>query len=264
MFIDLQILDLILSTSGSVGDFSAQAVVNTILGRAFPGDEIVGEEDAADLRVESGAELRRRVVELANTTLRADLTQGDNEQWGLGPGKEWSTEELLDAVDRGTSQGGRSKRASLSSLCCAAQTDIDLGFWCLDPIDGTKGFLRGEQYAVCLALVVDAQVQLGIMGCPNLPQDLSKPDGPKGCLFVAVRGQGAHQVPCPRILPSSASHVTPPVHLIWGRPQAPANPCIWLRPTQLPRIRRSCARLARYQRARCAGSRHYQGPHPDG
>ena len=66
--------------------------------------------------------------------------------------------------------------------------------WTLDPIDGTKGFLRGEQYAVCLALLVDAKVQVGIMGCPNLPLDASKPDGPKGCLFIAVRGHGAEQV----------------------------------------------------------------------
>ena len=69
-----------------------------------------------------------------------------------------------------------------------------LGMWTLDPIDGTKGFLRGEQYAVCLALIVDAKVQLGVIGCPNLSQDASKPDGPKGCMFVAVRGQGAEQM----------------------------------------------------------------------
>lgn len=66
--------------------------------------------------------------------------------------------------------------------------------WTLDPIDGTKGFLRGEQYAVCLALIIDAEVKLGVIGCPNLPVDSSKPDGPRGCLFVAVRGQGAEQV----------------------------------------------------------------------
>ena len=73
--------------------------------------------------------------------------------------------------------------------------------WTLDPIDGTKGFLRGEQYAVCLALIVDARVQLGVIGCPNLLVDASKPDGPRGCLFVATRGQGAEQVrlpPAPR------------------------------------------------------------------
>jgi 3'(2'), 5'-bisphosphate nucleotidase len=37
-------------------------------------------------------------------------------------------------------------------------------FWTLDPIDGTKGFLRGEQYVVALALVVDGQVQIGVLG----------------------------------------------------------------------------------------------------
>jgi 3'(2'), 5'-bisphosphate nucleotidase len=66
--------------------------------------------------------------------------------------------------------------------------------WTLDPIDGTKGFLRGGQYAVCLALVVDAQVELGVIGCPNLPSDVSNPDGPRGSIFVAVKGQGVEEV----------------------------------------------------------------------
>lgn len=70
------------------------------------------------------------------------------------------------------------------------------GFWTLDPIDGTKGFLRGGQYAVCLALIVDSVVQLGVMGCPNLPLSSTDPDGEKGALFVAVRGLGAEQVNC--------------------------------------------------------------------
>jgi len=80
--------------------------------------------------------------------------------------------------------------------------------WTLDPIDGTKGFLRGEQYAVCLALIVDARVQLGVIGCPNLPVHSSQPDGPRGCLFVATRGQGAEQLmlsganPTPISIPS--------------------------------------------------------------
>ena len=81
------------------------------------------------------------------------------------------------------------------------------GFWTLDPIDGTKGFLRGEQYAVCLALIKDARVELGVMGCPNLPADPAKPDGARGCLFVAARGQGAWQ------LPLSAHDSTAPIRL---------------------------------------------------
>ncbi|EGN97380.1 hypothetical protein SERLA73DRAFT_153792 [Serpula lacrymans var. lacrymans S7.3] len=161
----------------TVGDYSAQAVVNTILGRAFPTDPIVGEEDANELRQESGVIMRQRIVELANETLTSELGLGEMVEWGLGPGQERTPEELMDAIDRGNHAGGAVGR-----------------MWTLDPIDGTKGFLRGEQYAVCLALIVDAQVQLGVMGCPNLPVDASNPDGPKGCIFVAVRGQGAQQM----------------------------------------------------------------------
>jgi 3'(2'), 5'-bisphosphate nucleotidase len=82
--------------------------------------------------------------------------------------------------------------------------------WTLDPIDGTKGFLRGEQYAVCLALIVDAQVELGVIGCPNLPVDPADPSGTRGCIFVAVRGQGSQQLtlsgsdPTPLSIPSFA------------------------------------------------------------
>jgi 3'(2'), 5'-bisphosphate nucleotidase len=63
----------------------------------------------------------------------------------------------------------------------------------LDPIDGTKGFLRGEQYAVCLALVENGIVQVAIQGCPNLPRKLSDPTSPRGSLFIAVRGAGAYE-----------------------------------------------------------------------
>ncbi|KAJ3798469.1 hypothetical protein GGU11DRAFT_815901 [Lentinula aff. detonsa] len=161
----------------TVGDYSAQAVISSMLHRAFPNDPIVGEEDAADLRAENNALLRNRIVELANEALSAELGIGDVSEWGIGPGSKQTADELLDAIDRGNYEGGRSGR-----------------MWTIDPIDGTKGFLRGEQYAVCLALIVDAQVQVGILGCPNLPLDLSKPDGDKGCLFIAVKGQGAQQM----------------------------------------------------------------------
>lgn len=65
--------------------------------------------------------------------------------------------------------------------------------WVLDPIDGTKGFLRGEQYAVCLALVVDSVVEVGVIGCPNLPFTKASSAGNHGTICVAVRGQGAYQ-----------------------------------------------------------------------
>lgn len=82
-----------------------------------------------------------------------------------------------------------------ASKYCATDLILSLkGHWALDPIDGTKGFLRGGQYAVCLGLLVDGQVEVGVMGCPNLPVNPKEPEGEKGVIFVAVKGQGAFQV----------------------------------------------------------------------
>jgi len=141
----------------TVADFGAQAVVSHALAEAFPSDPLVGEEDAAALREEGNEELRSKVLAGVAAAL-PDLSE----------------EQVLDAIDRGTYEGGASGR-----------------HWTLDPIDGTKGFLRLDQYAVALALIEDGEVVLGVLGCPNLPHDADNPDAGRGCLFVAVRGEGA-------------------------------------------------------------------------
>ena len=51
------------------------------------------------------------------------------------------TDGILAAIDRGQHAGGAAGR-----------------FWTLDPIDGTKGFLRGGQYAIALALLEGGHV----------------------------------------------------------------------------------------------------------
>ena len=81
-----------------------------MLNRAFPDDPIVGEEDAADLRVESGKILRERIIELANETLTAELQPGEKEEWGVGPNHGRTVDQLLDAIDRGNYNGGRTGR----------------------------------------------------------------------------------------------------------------------------------------------------------
>ena len=68
-------------------------------------------------------------------------------------------------------------------------------FWALDPIDGTKGFLRNDQYAIALALVEDGEVQIGVIACPALPLRLNDRSSPRGVVFVSVRGQGAAMAP---------------------------------------------------------------------
>ncbi|CDS82094.1 probable MET22-protein ser/thr phosphatase [Sporisorium scitamineum] len=181
----------------TVGDYSAQAVVNAILGSHFPEDPIVGEEDSKDLQKPESESLRKQILALANEALKnpaqecpavAEAESKANAQaWGE---RELTEQELLAVIDRGSAEGGAQGRC-----------------WALDPIDGTKGFLRGGQYAVCLALMVDGKVQVGVMGCPNLPHDASsaKPKEGEfgageerkdlGTLFIAVRGQGAFQRP---------------------------------------------------------------------
>jgi len=117
----------------------------------------VAEEDAHELRAAENADTRQKVVEHVNRIQ-----------------ENFSADEILAAIDRGGHAGGQQGR-----------------FWCLDPIDGTKGFLRGDQYAIALALIESGRPVVGVLGCPNLPLDARQPKGPCGCLFVAVRGEGA-------------------------------------------------------------------------
>ena len=142
----------------TVADFGAQAVVSRLLALEFPHDALVGEEDASALR--------------GNDAMRAQVVDGV-----LSVLPDLHQDEILDAIDRGVHPGGPGRH------------------WTLDPIDGTKGFLRLEQYAVALGLIVDGEVELGVLGCPNLPVDAAAPDGPRGCLFWAVRGGGARWRP---------------------------------------------------------------------
>jgi 3'(2'), 5'-bisphosphate nucleotidase len=141
----------------TVADFGAQAVINLGLMRAFPNDLITAEEDAADLRISKNANVKEKVLYHVNAVF-----------------PRFTEEQILTAIDYGNHNGGSTGR-----------------FWTLDPIDGTKGFLRGEQYAIALALVEKGEVVLGVLGCPNLPVDANRPDEAKGCLFIAVKGQGA-------------------------------------------------------------------------
>lgn len=166
----------------TIGDFGAQALIISAIRHNFPDDEIVGEEDSNDLRGKT--ELKDTVWKEVQGCSLEDAAS--NEKLG---GDIKSADDMLDIIDLGSSKGGNKGR-----------------IWALDPIDGTKGFLRAGQYAVCLALMVDGQVKVGVLGCPNLPvddnapldlnigNDVSNVQG-KGVLFAAVSGQGATSRP---------------------------------------------------------------------
>lgn len=79
--------------------------------------------------------------------------------------------------------------ASLAGNCT---TSPSRRFWTIDPIDGTKGYIRGAQYSICVALVVDERVVMSAIGCPRLAlSDASM--SREGTLIFAIKGQGAFQ-----------------------------------------------------------------------
>lgn len=57
-----------------------------------------------------------------------------------------------------------------------------------------NSFVRGDQYAVALALLDEGEVVLGVLACPNLPLkgvSVQNSSGvPIGCLFSARKGAG--------------------------------------------------------------------------
>ncbi|MGE4002028.1 MAG: 3'(2'),5'-bisphosphate nucleotidase, partial [Planctomycetaceae bacterium] len=130
-----------------------------VIGDLFPDDPIIGEEDAGFLRGPENVGFLSKVQQAVGVALGATTSA-----------------EICDWIDRGGANAYSPR------------------FWTLDPIDGTKGFLRKEQYAVSLALIVDGRIELGVLACPNLTR-AGRLGETTGCLFSAVRGRGAEVRP---------------------------------------------------------------------
>ena len=125
----------------TVADFGSQALICRTLAEAFPDDPVIAEEDAAELRRPENEAILDQVLR----HVRAVRSEADvNASGGI------DRAEVCRWIDHG---GG---------------SEYSRRFWTLDPIDGTKGFLRGEQYAVALALIVDGRVVVAALACPNL------------------------------------------------------------------------------------------------
>ena len=139
----------------TVADFSVQAFVAHRLEQTFPADPLVGEEDAAFLGQQS-EEMQALVAQY----VAEFVPTADRETVG-----RW--------IERGNAVPGHR-------------------FWVIDPIDGTKGFVRGGQFVVALALVEAAKVKIGVLGCPNL--HLPHFEQP-GVIVYAAEGQGSWALP---------------------------------------------------------------------
>jgi 3'(2'), 5'-bisphosphate nucleotidase len=149
----------------TIADFGSQAIVCHRLAEAFGGDPIIAEESGAAL---AASGLFERVVQHVGEVV-GGATGDDVRRW----------------IDHG------------------GAADYTPRYWTLDPIDGTKGFLRGDQYVVALALVVGGKLTVSAIAAPNLPRG-----GGVGALFTAVAGQGAFVQPLDRSAPPVRIHVS--------------------------------------------------------
>jgi 3'(2'), 5'-bisphosphate nucleotidase len=140
----------------TVADLATQAVIARRLADAFPDLPLVGEEDSGVL----DGEERRVLAEAVLSRVRAEWPDADERS-------------VREAIDLGRAQGdGRSR------------------YFTLDPIDGTKGFLRLGQYATALALIEDGRVVAGVLGYPNLASG-----DVVGTILFAARGVGTRVLP---------------------------------------------------------------------
>ncbi|KAK4271458.1 hypothetical protein QN277_020155 [Acacia crassicarpa] len=133
----------------TVADWSVQGVVSWILSECLGSKNmsILAEEDVETLSKTSSSGLLEAVVKTVNECL------AKAPQFGVeAPKSALSASEVLEIISRCNSVGGPAGR-----------------FWVLDPVDGTLGFVRGDQYAIALALIEDGEVMLGVLGCPNYP-----------------------------------------------------------------------------------------------
>ncbi|KAB8067609.1 hypothetical protein BDV29DRAFT_200075 [Aspergillus leporis] len=155
----------------TIADFAAQAILTYAIHHHFPGDKFVAEESASSLR--GDPVLAQRVWGLVSKHTGCETLVAT-------PG---SLDEMLYAIDAGgKGEGAENQRT-----------------WFLDPIDGTATFIRGQQYAVSVALVEDGEQKMGVVGYPNLAFESTSireevvDNNGYGMMLSAVKGQGAYK-----------------------------------------------------------------------
>lgn len=138
----------------TVADLAVQILLTLRLVEWQPSVVLVCEEEASSFSRSAG--MGESVVDV----LRAEL-----------PGM--TDEQALEMLNRSRQSGASS-------------------FWTIDPIDGTKGFLRGSNYAIALAQIEEGEVTRGVLGCPRLKLSQFETEG---VILCAERRRGAWAKP---------------------------------------------------------------------
>ncbi len=133
----------------TIADYAVQAFIARALALKFPSDALVGEESSTTLLQ------NEELLEAVTIQLKK-----------IEP--EINPQEVCQWLDYGSRINAKR-------------------FWVLDPVDGTKGFLRKMQYVTALALVDAGEVVISVIGCPELKL-LSQVGG----FTCAALGKGAY------------------------------------------------------------------------
>ena len=142
------------------------------------GTDFVGEENS-DLLIDDVA-LRLEVLSAVRTVV-SDLSETS----------------LIEAVRRGE-----------------ADPDPN-GFWTVDPVDGTKGFVRGDHYCLALAYIRDGLPRIGVLACPRLGAGLGETNGagaiawatPEAAFIAELKNGAARALPLLTPKPNGAIRI---------------------------------------------------------
>jgi len=137
----------------TLADYGSQAIILRAAA-GFPDDRVVAEEGSAHLVEAGGDDAVREIAGLIEATLGTAATAAEVVEW----------------IDRIGGEGPRT--------------------WAVDPIDGTRGFLRGDQFAVAVGLLEDGVPIAGVLGCPRFDAA-----GLDGVLLWGGPGLGAFAEP---------------------------------------------------------------------
>ena len=155
----------------TVADYAVQACVALSLSSSLPSAylplRLMAEEDVTALTTGSGRSLLAEVVRVVNAAYPPPPTSTHVRT-------AWSEQDVCAAVGSGGCEGGAEPH------------------FILDPIDGTKGFVRGGQFCIGLAFSENSRPVLGVLGCPALAFPRLG-DATLGSLIYATAGGGAWQ-----------------------------------------------------------------------
>jgi len=170
-------------------DLAVQSIVTLYLGGGSADFVLVGEENEKCVEGQEGSALLENVTKLVNEYFPFEK---------LEDRIVFTPSEVLQSLRQGNGNPAQ------ANTC-----------WIIDPIDGTRGFLHNGQYALALGKLVEGELVISVVSCPNIPSGTycemcvqnheemymgppNTDEAQKDCWMVAAaKGQGCRQIRFP-------------------------------------------------------------------